>query len=59
MTYDNLIGTTLQPTPFFVLKIVYFYVIKVADFEFSFCLHCMAIVSEIFAFYHLLENALD
>ena len=40
----------------FDLKIVYSYVIDVADSESDLGLHGSALVSEIFAFYHL-ENA--
>ena len=42
----------------FDLKIVYSYVIEVADSESDLGLHGEALVSEIFAFYHFLENAL-
>ena len=51
------IGTTLQPPPLFGLKLVYSYVIKVADSESDLGLHGKPLVSEIFAFYHLLEYA--
>ena len=40
------IGTTLPP-PLFDLKMLYFYVIEVADTENQLCLHCNALVSEI------------
>ena len=43
--------------PLFDLKIVYSYVIEVADSESNLGLHGRALVSEIFAFYHLLEYA--
>ena len=43
--------------PLFDLKLVYSYVIEVADSESDFGLHGKALVSEIFAFYHLLEYA--
>ena len=45
------------PPPLFDLKIVYSYVIEVADSESDFGLHGKALVSEIFAFYHLLKYA--
>ena len=45
------------PPPLFGLKIVYSYVIDVADSESVLGLHGRALVSEIFAFYHLLEYA--
>ena len=48
------IGTgLLPPPPLFDLKIVYSYVIEVADSESDLGLHGRALVSEIFAFYHL------
>ena len=51
-------GTTLLNTPpLFDLKIVYSYVIEVADSESDLGLHAKALVSEIFSFYHLLECA--
>ena len=51
-------GTTLQKAPpLFQLKLVYSDVINVADYESAFGLHGRTLVSEIFAFYHLLENA--
>ena len=43
--------------PLFEIKIVYSYVIKVADSESDLGLHNKALVSKIFAIYHL-ENAL-
>ena len=43
--------------PLFDIKIVYSYVIEVADSESVLGLHGKALVSEILAFYHL-ENAL-
>ena len=46
-----------NPLPFFDLKLVYFYVIEVADSESDLGLFSTALVSEIFAFYHLLEYA--
>ena len=53
-------GTPLQPPPpLFDLKIVYSYVIEVADSESDLGLHGRALVSEIFAFYHLLKYARD
>ena len=55
----TVIGTTLQtPPPLFDLKIVYSYVIEVPDSESDLGLHGKALVSEIFAFYHLLKIAL-
>ena len=45
------------PPTLFDLKIVYSYVIEVADSESDLGLHDRALVSEIFAFYHLLEYA--
>ena len=36
---------------------MYSYVIEVADSEFHLDLHCRALVSEIFEFYHLLKYA--
>ena len=52
-------GTTLQnrPPPAFRPKIVYSYVVEVADSESDLGLHGKPLVSEIFAFYHLLEYA--
>ena len=51
-------GTGLQPPPpLFDLKIVYSYVIEVADSESDLGLHGKALVSEIFALYHFLEYA--
>ena len=52
---------TTPPPPLFDLKIVYSYVIEVADSESGLGLRGNALVSErswAFAFYHLLENAL-
>ena len=46
-----------NPPPSFPPKIVYSYVIEVADSESDLSLHSRALVSEIFAFYHLLEYA--
>ena len=43
--------------PLFDLKIVYSYVLEVADSESDLGLHGRALVSEIFAFYHFLEYA--
>ena len=52
-------GTGLQNLPpLFDLKIAYSYVIRRADSEYNLGLHGTTLVSEIFAFYHLLENAL-
>ena len=45
-----------QNPPLFQLKLVYSYVIEVADSESDLGLYRTALVSEIFAFYHL-ENA--
>ena len=45
------------PPPLVDLKIVYSYVIEVADSESDLGLHGRGLVSEIFAFYHLLEYA--
>ena len=51
-------GTGLEHPPLlFDLKILYSYVIEVADSESDLGLHSKALVSEIFAFYHLLEYA--
>ena len=52
-------GTTLQnpPPPLFDLKIVYSYVIEVADSDSDLGLHGKALVSEIFGLYHLLKYA--
>ena len=50
------IGTTLQNRPLiFQLKLVYSFVIKVADSESDLDSHSTAIVSKIFAFYNLLH----
>ena len=46
-------GTGLQIPPIFDLKIVYSYVVEVADSESDLGLHSKALVSEILAFYHL------
>ena len=56
----NYVGTGLEnpPPPLFDLKIVYSYVIEVADSEYDLGLHGRALVSEIFAFYHLLKFVL-
>ena len=43
----------LPPPPLFDLKLVYSYVIEVADSESDFGLFSTALVSEIIAFYHL------
>ena len=45
--------------PLFDLKLVYSYVVEVADSESDLGLHGKPLVSEIFAFYHLLEYARD
>ena len=42
----------------FDIKIVYFYVIEVSHFESNLGLHDKALISKIFAFYDLIENAL-
>ena len=42
--------------PLFQPKLVYFYVIEVADFEHKLCLHSSAQVSEIFSCYHLFRK---
>ena len=47
-----------KPPPLFDLKIVYSYVIEVADSESEVGLFSTALVSKIYAFYHLLDNAL-
>ena len=44
-------------TPSFRPKIVYSYVVKIADCESDLGLHGKALVSEILAFYHLLKYA--
>ena len=46
-------GTTLQPPPAFRTKLMYSYVIEVADSESDLGFFSTALVSEIFAFYHL------
>ena len=46
-----------KPSSLFDLKIGYSYVIEIADSESELDLHGRALVSEIFAFYHLLEYA--
>ena len=46
-----------KPTHAFRLKIVYSYVIEVADSKSVLGLFSTALVSEIFAFYHLQKNA--
>ena len=46
-----------QAPSLFDRKVVYYYVIEVADSESELCLHGKALVSEIFAFYYLLEYA--
>ena len=43
--------------PLFDIKLLYSYVIEVADSESDLGLHKKALVSEIFTFYHLLEYA--
>ena len=48
---------TKSPPPLFDLKLGYSYVIEVADSESDLGLHDKALVSEIFAFYHLLKYA--
>ena len=51
------IGTTGEnPPPLFDLKLVYSYLVEVADSESDLGLHGKPLVSEIFAFYHLLEQ---
>ena len=45
------------PPPLFDLKLLYSYVIEVADSEYDLGWHGKALVSEIFASYHLLEYA--
>ena len=52
-------GTTGEnpPPPLFDLKLVYSYVVEVADSESDLGLHGNPLVFEIFAFYHLLEYA--
>ena len=45
------------PPPLFDLKLLYSYVIEVADSESDLGLHGKALVSEIFTFYHLLKYA--
>ena len=59
MFHNNSFGTGRETPlpPLFDLKIVYSYVIEVADSESDLDLHGRALVSEIFAFYHLLEYA--
>ena len=42
-----------KPPPLFDLKIVYSYVIEVADSESDLGLHGRSLISKIFAFYHL------
>ena len=54
MNISALVG---KPPSVFDLKIVYSYVIEVADSESDLGLHGRALVSEIVAFYHLLDNA--
>ena len=52
------LGIPLQPPPpLFDLKIGYSYVIEVADSEYQLIFHRRPLVSEIFAFYHLLKYA--
>ena len=46
-----------SPPPLFDLKLVYSYVVEVADSESDLGFHGKPLVSEIFAFYHLLEYA--
>ena len=48
-------GTGRENPPLFDLKIVYSYVVEVSDSEYDLGLHGRALVSEIFAFYHLLK----
>ena len=48
-----------KPPPAFRPKIVYSYVIEVANSKSVLGLFSTALVSEIFAFYHLLKNAQD
>ena len=52
-----LLQKTPLPPPHFDLKIVYSYVIEVADSESDLSLNNLSLVSKIFAFYHLPENA--
>ena len=55
---DTECGTGLENPPLlFDLKILYSYVIEDADSESDLGLHSKALVSKIFAFYHLLEYA--
>ena len=55
---DRIFGIALEnPLPLFDLKLVYSYVFEVADSESDLVLHGKALVSEIFAFYHLVEYA--
>ena len=51
------VALVYNPPLAFRPKIVYSYVIEVADSESDLGLHGRALVSEIFAFYHLLEYA--
>ena len=54
----NKIGHSFTPPPpLFDIKIGYSYVIEVADSEYQLLLHHKPLVSEIFAFYHLLKYA--
>ena len=55
--YNDFSALVYNPPPLCDLKIVYSYVIEVADSESVLGLHGRALVSEIFAFYHLLEYA--
>ena len=52
MQYINIPALLYNP-PLFDLKLVYSYVIEVADSESDLGLHGKSLVSEIFAFYHL------
>ena len=51
------LSAQLQNLSLFDLKIVYSYVVKIADFEPDLVLWNRGLVLEIFAFYHILENA--
>ena len=50
-------GTGLQNHPLFDLKLVYFFVIEVADSETDLGLFSTALVPNILLFYHLLDYA--
>ena len=53
----KIIGHYFTTPPLFDLKLVYSYLIEVADSESDLGLHGKPLVSEIFTFYHLLEYA--